>query len=83
MAVIVVVAIIIIGVIWYTQSMPDSQQVSNQQVYTEQIPTLSSGNSNEDLDKDLATIDAELKTTASNSQSVDQSLNDKPISQAE
>ncbi|OGF69504.1 hypothetical protein A3H65_01910 [Candidatus Giovannonibacteria bacterium RIFCSPLOWO2_02_FULL_45_14] len=48
-----------------------------------QTASVSSGTSDAALDKDLLNIDAELNTLSSDSASIDQGLNDKPIPPAE
>jgi uncharacterized protein (UPF0333 family) len=71
----VVIIAAIIG-LWYNHAKTNSTYTSSQGA-----AALTTGNSNEDLDKDLMSVDAALRVSDSDLQNVDQGLNDKPISQ--
>lgn len=43
--------------------------------------SLSSGNTDEDLDEDMMTIDGQFKVMEENSNEMDQSLDDKPVNE--
>ena len=46
-------------------------------------PQLTSGNSNADLNQDLATIDAQMNGVSSDSASMNNSFNDQPVTQSQ
>jgi cytoskeletal protein RodZ len=91
-----VVVLLLIG-IWYLvagKSQPAPAQnpvVTQSQTEAGQAPTTSAAgssvsardNSDASLSADLTSIDAQLKVVDTNSASVDQSLNDKPVAQTE
>ncbi len=88
---VVVGAVIIGGKYWMDSNVGNpvaplqekdmSENVSKNEDTSE--ATLSKDSSDDSLDKDLLTIDAEIKASEQSSNDVDQGLNDKPVSQTE
>ena len=90
----VIVAIVVIGGIWWYVSWqqtaqapaPTSSNTQQQGAVGGNVPGpagLSAGNSNTALTQDLSSLDAQLNGLASDSASVDQGLNDQPIQQGQ
>lgn len=86
----VLVAVVVIGGIYYwyqngRQPLPTEEAPVQTATTTESmgIPTLPSGTDTSDaaLEQDLASIGAEVTAMDADATSIDQSLNDKPISQ--
>lgn len=87
----VVVAIIVLGGLyyWYMQShqtaMPASDSVSaaSSDTSAENGPALASGSDTSDvaLQSDLSGMDGQMSAMDSDTASIDQGLNDKPVSQ--
>jgi hypothetical protein len=92
--IIFLVVVLVIAGLWYVLA-GKSQSVYPQNSAVSQSVTTSTGqprpsdsvstrdNSNASLDQDLSSVDAQLNAINSNSASVDQSLNDTPVSQTE
>jgi hypothetical protein len=89
---VIVLAVLAGGIYWYVSKAPASTSVG-EETGTEQAGTssnndssasLPSGASTADvsLDQDLGAIDTQLNAFASDNTSVDQSLNDTPVSQS-
>lgn len=92
--VIVFLLVVVLGVVgfifWYysTPNMAGSMDTNTQPVAaapTEQTPAEPSigPSTDEGLDADLASIDAQLKIVDTGTASVEQGLNDKPVTQTE
>lgn len=90
-----VVVLILLGVWWLSAGKNQPAPVENPLV-TQTVATTTQAqtatpadsvsardNSNASLDQDLTSIDAQLQIVGTNSASVDQSLNDKPVAQTE
>ncbi len=88
--IIVIIAVVAGGAYWWlagqnnasAPSAPPSGSISSNTAANAQ-PTLTSGNSNADLNQDLATINAQMNGFATDSASMSQSLNDQPVSQSQ
>jgi hypothetical protein len=64
-----------------TQQTPTTQNNTQQQTATNDLPTAANDASNEALDKDAAALDAELQVLSSDNASAQNSLSDKPVTQ--
>jgi cytoskeletal protein RodZ len=91
-----IVVLILLGVWWMlagksqptpAQSAPVTQNVTTTtsagQAPSPATSVAGRDDSNTSLDQDLNSVDAQLKVVDTNSASVDQSLNDKPVAQTE
>lgn len=90
----IIVAVLVIGGIWWfvSTNMANQQGAAGNAntmtggnaiaTTTTSAPALTSGTSNADLNQDLSQIDGQLNGLASDSASVDQGLNDQPVSQS-
>lgn len=79
---IIVILVVLGGVYWWLlgQNAPASPGATNAGNSATQ---LTNGNTNADLNQDLATIDAQMNGLASDSASVNQSLSDQPVTQSQ
>ena len=83
----IIVAIAVIGGIWYFWNQGSTNTSGTSQAAsvasTTSQPTLSSGNSDQNLNSDLAQIDSQMNIANSDSAAVDQGFSDQPIQQAQ
>lgn len=87
---IVVVVAIIVGVQYATQSSTKTPAAPTSNAATSSAATSDTAaapapaavdSSDGSIDQDLTTLDAQIKASATDSANVDQSMNDKPVSQ--
>ncbi len=84
---IVVILLVLGGVYWWLLGQQRATAPTIPAGGTSAAPTgaaaLTNGNTNADLSQDLATIDAQANGFATDSASMDRSLNDQPVTQSQ
>ncbi len=81
----IVIIAIVVGVIWwwYIAATVPGAYPTNSGTSSSGASNLTAGNSNANLNQDLATIDAQMSGFNSDSASINQSLNDQSVTQSQ
>lgn len=85
-SIVIIIAIVLVGAIWMASNHRSQTSLNTENSNTNNMETaasipLTKGNSNQELDQDLASIDSQMKSMNNDSADIDQSFNDKPIQQ--
>ncbi len=80
---IVAVLVVLGGIYWWLMGQNGGYQASTGSNAYGNPTGLSSGNSNSDLNRDLAAIDGQIGVFTADSASIDQSMNDQPVAQSQ
>ena len=78
----IVILVIVAGIWWYF-SRPSASPTQPIQTGSAGGTVTAGNNSNAALDQDLSTIDSQLNSLSADSASIDQGLNDQPITQGQ
>lgn len=78
----ITLAVLVVGLIgWGTWAYTHRFEKRDAAVQDAATPTLTSGSTNNDLDRDMETIDSQLKLISDTSSAIDESMTNKPVSE--